>query len=55
MKHGVMLVVGPVLDPKGVYGLGVVAVDDEEQLKNLIEGDPASIINRYEQLSNMSL
>ena len=39
---------GPVMDPKEVYGLGIVAVDSEEQLKNLIENDPASKINKYE-------
>jgi len=47
-KQGIMLVFGPVMDPKEVYGLGIVAVDSEEQLKNLIENDPASKINKYE-------
>lgn len=48
MKQGIMLVFGPVMDPSGVYGLGIVLVDDEEQLKSLIDGDPASKINKYE-------
>jgi uncharacterized protein YciI len=47
-KQGIMLVFGPVMDPKEVYGLGIVAVDSEEQLKSLIENDPASKINNYE-------
>ena len=48
LKQGIMLVFGPVLDPKEVYGLGIVAVDDENQLATLIEHDPASKINKYE-------
>ena len=43
-----MLVFVPVMDPKEIYGLGIVVVDDEEQLTNLIENDPASKINKYE-------
>jgi uncharacterized protein len=37
-----MLVFGPVLDPNGVYGLGIVAVDNEERVSGLISKDPAS-------------
>jgi len=48
LKQGIMLVFGPVMDPKEVYGLGIVAVDDETQLAHLIENDPASKINTYE-------
>ena len=48
MHKGVVLVFGPVLDPKGIYGLGVIAVNDEEQLNDLITNDPAATINRYE-------
>jgi uncharacterized protein YciI len=48
LDQGVMLVFGPVFDPKGGYGLGIVAVDDEKQLLDLIEKDPASRINKYE-------
>lgn len=48
MEQGIMLVFGPVLDPDGVYGLGIIAVDSEEQVSELIDNDPASKINRYE-------
>jgi len=48
MQQGVAIVFGPVLDPAGVYGIGVVAVDDEGQLKKVIECDPAVQLNRYE-------
>ncbi len=48
MNNGLVLVFGPVLDPAGVYGAGVLAVDNEEQVKELIKNDPAAAINRYE-------
>ena len=48
MKQGIMLILGPVLDPKGVYGLGIIAVDNEDQISELIDNDPASNINTYE-------
>jgi uncharacterized protein YciI len=48
MAQGYILVYGPVLDPKGVYGLGIAAVDDEEQVRQLMEKDPANGLNTYE-------
>ena len=39
---GTAIVVGPVMDPKGVWGLGVVEVDGAEQLQELIDNDPAA-------------
>ena len=48
MDRGAVIVFGPVLDPAGVYGLGVVAVDSEEELHAFMKGDPAAAINRYE-------
>ncbi len=48
MDKGRVVVYGPVLDPNGVYGIGVVEVEDEEQLKELIKNDPAATINKYE-------
>jgi len=48
LDKGVMLIFGPVLDPKGTYGLGIVAVDSEEELKELLHNDPATTINDYE-------
>jgi uncharacterized protein YciI len=55
MAEGVMLVFGPVMDPNGVYGLGVIAVDDEAQVSALLQNDPASKINRYEWYPMMAL
>lgn len=48
MNEGKVLVFGPVMDPAAVYGLGIVVVDDEEEVKDFIAQDPAATINRYE-------
>ena len=47
-KKGMVTVYGPVFDPKGAYGIGVVEVENDEQLQNLIKNDPATSINSYE-------
>lgn len=39
------------MHPDGVYGLGIVSVEDEEELKRTIAADPAGKINRYEYFS----
>ena len=48
MNKGRVVVFGPVMDPKEVYGVGVVEVEAEEQLEELIRNDPATSINCYE-------
>lgn len=48
MSKGKVIVFGPVLDPKAIYGFGVLAVDDEQEVKDFIAGDPANKINSYE-------
>jgi uncharacterized protein len=48
LKQGKVYAFGPVMDPTGIYGLGVVGVDNEQELKNMIENDPAGKINKYE-------
>ncbi len=48
MSRGVMLAFGPVFDPKGTYGIGIVAVENEEEIRRFIEKDPASTIHLYE-------
>jgi uncharacterized protein YciI len=48
MNKGKVLVFGPVIDPKAIYGLGIVSVDNEEELKTFITNDPAAKINKYE-------
>ena len=48
MNQGNVIAFGPVMDPKEVYGLGIVSVDDEQEVKDFITNDPAASINRYE-------
>ncbi len=48
MDKGIVHAFGPVLDPKGVYGFGIVSVDDEDQLNEFINNDPSLRINTVE-------
>jgi uncharacterized protein YciI len=48
MNKGKVVVFGPVTDPAGAYGMGVVEADTEEELINFMNADPAATINRYE-------
>jgi hypothetical protein len=48
MNKGMVVVFGPVFDPEATYGMGVVEVKNEEQLKELTSNDPAATINNYE-------
>jgi len=40
VESGEMVVFGPVLDSTGSYGLGVIQVEDEEELRAFAAGDP---------------
>ena len=55
LADGIAIVYGPVLDPKGGYGVGVVSVDSEEHLKQLIANDPANGLNQYEYYPMMAV
>ena len=48
MDQGKVVVFGPVFDPKGAYGLGIVAMDNEEEVREFIKNDPAARIIQYE-------
>jgi hypothetical protein len=48
MNKGLVLLFGPVMDPAGAYGLGIVRVDDEAQLNEIMANDPANGLNKYE-------
>ena len=45
MDKGIVQVFGPVLDPTGAYGFGIVSVDGEEEVKEFVSNDPALKIN----------
>jgi uncharacterized protein YndB with AHSA1/START domain len=53
LERGAAIVFGPVADPKGPWGLGVVRVTDEAELRAFEAGDPAIRAERgfrYESL-----
>ena len=48
LSNGQGIITGPVLDPKGAYGFGVVIADSLEEAQLLLESDPAQKIGKYE-------
>jgi len=48
MNRGKVVVFGPVMEGTEVYGLGVLCVEDEQEVKDIVANDPAITINRYE-------
>jgi uncharacterized protein YciI len=46
LERGDVVVFGPVLDPRGPYGAGVVSVADEAQARAFADADPAIRSNR---------
>ena len=48
VNNGTVIVLGPVFDPAGGYGIAVVEVENEEQLNEMISNDPANGLNFYE-------
>ena len=48
VDDGTVIVLGPVADPKGGYGIAVVGVTDESRLDLLLAGDPANGLCSYE-------
>ncbi len=49
-KQGIAIVFGPVLDPAGVFGIGVYHVQDEAEMRALLAQDPANGLLQYEVL-----
>jgi uncharacterized protein len=37
MNRGKVLAFGPVLDPNEIYGLGIISVDSEQEVKDFID------------------
>jgi uncharacterized protein len=48
VEDGTVIVLGPVMDPKGAYGMAVVSVESEEDLERILARDPANGLNAYE-------
>jgi uncharacterized protein len=55
MEKGTAIVFGPVLDPAGIYGFGIISVDAETEVAEITKNDPASAINRYESYPMMAV
>lgn len=52
-ERGTAIVFGPVADPAGGWGVGIMQVADDDEIRRLTEGDPAikaGIGLRYEVL-----
>jgi uncharacterized protein YciI len=41
MNIGMVVVFGPVFDPKGGYGMGVIEAENEDEARDFAAGDPA--------------
>jgi hypothetical protein len=46
--QGIAIVFGPVMDPTGVYGIGVYQVRDEVEMHEILDKDPANGLLHYE-------
>lgn len=49
-ERGKLLLYGPVLSPEGAFGLGILEVQDEEEVRRFGENDPSvrAGLNRFE-------
>jgi uncharacterized protein len=47
-SKGIAIVFGPVMDPNGVYGIGVHKVSDEAEMRDLLAHDPANGLLQFE-------
>jgi hypothetical protein len=47
LDEGIAIAFGPVMDPKGPFGIGVVEVDDEQQLNEIVAGDPSNGLQKF--------
>jgi len=47
LDKGIAIVFGPVMDPKGPFGMAVVEVGNAEQLNEIVAGDPANGLQKF--------
>ncbi len=48
LAAGTLVVAGPVMDPKGLFGMAVLEAASIDEVRRLLDGDPAKAIGRYE-------
>ncbi len=49
-ERGIAIVFGPVMDPEGVFGMGVYQAENEAEMRRLLDADPAKGLLQYEVL-----
>ena len=55
MIKGFVVALGPVIDPNGVYGLGIIEAESLEQVNGFTTNDPANGLNKYEIFPMMAV
>ncbi len=53
MDEGHVQVFGPVLDPEGAFGMGVVSAENEAEVEKLLADDPALKLRMTHKVSPM--
>ena len=53
-SQGKAIVFGPVMDPAGVYGIAVSQVQDEAEMREILESDPAKGLLHYDVVLPMA-
>ena len=48
VQDGTVLVLGPVADPKGGYGIAIIGVPEKSRLDELVTADPANGLCSYD-------
>jgi len=48
LAAGTLLVAGPVLDPAGIFGMAVFEAESMDEIRRLLERDPAKALGRHE-------
>jgi hypothetical protein len=46
-REGISVLFGPVADPDGFYGIRIYKVEDESEMRRLLEHDPANGLLKY--------
>ena len=47
-EQGIAIAYGPVMDPKGAFGIGIVEVDSLEQLEEIVARDPSNGLQKFQ-------
>lgn len=45
ISSGKVVAYGPVMDPRGAYGIAILEVEDENSARNIAENDPVVLSN----------